>query len=260
MHHASRLQYFPLAAPFLLALFLVLLVIIALIELRLLRYAYEKLGISRQYVYALMLLSLLGSYINIPVAELPPERVVSNQIVTFFGVRYVVPEVQEWPGTIVAVNVGGGLVPTLLSIYLLIKNGLYLRGLAAVVIVAAVVHWFAQPVHGVGISVPTFIPPLVAVGAGLLLSWQSPAPLAYIAGSLGTLVGADLLNLGKVQGLGAPVASIGGAGTFDGIFLSGILAVLLTPMGRRPDAEWVAERPVIPPGAEPEEVGSAVFP
>jgi uncharacterized membrane protein len=50
---------------------------------------------------------------------------------------------------------------------------------------------------------------------------------AYIAGSLGTLIGADLLNLDKVRGLGAPVVSIGGAGTFDGIFLAGIVAVLL---------------------------------
>jgi uncharacterized membrane protein len=44
------------------------------------------------------------------------------------------------------------------------------------------------------------------------------------------LIGADLLNLGKVQGLGAPVASIGGAGTFDGIFLIGILAVLIASL------------------------------
>jgi uncharacterized membrane protein len=33
------------------------------------------------------------------------------------------------------------------------------------------------------------------------------APLAYIGGSLGTLIGADLLNLDKLQGLGAPIAS-----------------------------------------------------
>ena len=39
--------------------------------------------------------------------------------------------------------------------------------------------------------------------------------------------GADLLNLDKIQGLGAPIASIGGAGTFDGVFLTGILAALL---------------------------------
>ena len=60
-----------------------------------------------------------------------------------------------------------------------------------------------------------------------MLALGTAAPLAYIAGSLGTLIGADLSNLGRVRGLGAPVASIGGAGTFDGIFLTGILAVLL---------------------------------
>jgi uncharacterized membrane protein len=39
-----------------------------------------------------------------------------------------------------------------------------------------------------------------------------------------------------VHGLGAPVASIGGAGTFDGIFLTGILAVLLASFYARPRA------------------------
>ncbi|MBW2109628.1 MAG: DUF1614 domain-containing protein, partial [Deltaproteobacteria bacterium] len=52
--------------------------------------------------------------------------------------------------------------------------------------------------------------------------------VAYISGTLGTLIGADLLNLRKIYDLGAPVASIGGAGTFDGIFLNGLLAVLLS--------------------------------
>jgi len=53
--------------------------------------------------------------------------------------------------------------------------------------------------------------------------------LISLAGAfvLGTLIGADLTNLDKLSGLGAPVASIGGAGTFDGIFLTGILAVIL---------------------------------
>jgi uncharacterized membrane protein len=70
----------------------------------------------------------------------------------------------------------------------------------------------------------------------MLLSREDCAPLAYIAGSLGTLIGADLTNLDKVRGLGAPVAWIGGAGTFDGIFLTGILAVLLANLYARPRA------------------------
>jgi uncharacterized membrane protein len=48
------------------------------------------------------------------------------------------------------------------------------------------------------------------------------------------LIGADLLNLRKLQGLGAPIVSIGGAGTFDGIFVTGLMAVLLAGLtGRR---------------------------
>ena len=84
----------------------------------------------------------------------------------------------------------------------------------------------AEPVRGLGIALPVFVPPVSTAVVALLLSRRQAAPLAYIGGSLGTLIGADLLNLDKVQGLGAPVASIGGAGTFDGIFLTGILAVL----------------------------------
>jgi uncharacterized membrane protein len=67
----------------------------------------------------------------------------------------------------------------------------------------------------------------------MLLSTKYAPALAYISGTFGTLIGADLLNLGKIQGLGAPIASIGGAGTFDGIFTTGILAVLLAGLMTR---------------------------
>jgi uncharacterized membrane protein len=113
------------------------------------------------------------------------------------------------------------------ELYLLVKNRLYLPGLIGVIVVALVVHRMAYPVRGVGIAVPIFIPPLVAALTALFLSRPSAPALAYIAGSLGTLIGGDLMNLNKIQGLGAPVASIGGAGTFDGIFVTAILAVLL---------------------------------
>jgi uncharacterized membrane protein len=88
-------------------------------------------------------------------------------------------------------------------------------------------------VRGVGIGEPTFIPPLIATAVALLLSRESAPALAYISGSLGTLIGVDLLNLRKIQGLGAPIVSIGGAGTFDGILLTAILALLLAGNGAR---------------------------
>ena len=89
-------------------------------------------------------------------------------------------------------------------------------------------HRLARPVPGVGIAIPLFVPPLVAAATGLLLAPDHAPALAYIAGTMGCLIGADLLNLHRLPGLGAPVASIGGAGTFDGIFFTGIIAVLLT--------------------------------
>jgi uncharacterized membrane protein len=224
------MHYFPLALPFLLILALAFIFLLALIEVGILEYAYAKIGIGRRHMFALLILSLLGSYINIPIAELPAKEILSDHQVTFYGMRYSIPFVKEWHRTVIAVNLGGAVIPTILSIYLLIKNKLYLRGLLGVIIVAAVVHSMAHPIRGVGIGVPTLIPPLVTTAVALLLSRKYAAPLAYVAGSLGTLIGADLLNLGKIQGLGAPIASIGGAGTFDGIFVTGIFSVLLASL------------------------------
>jgi uncharacterized membrane protein len=130
---------------------------------------------------------------------------------------------------VIALNVGGAIIPTLLSLYLLARNDMWVRGIITTAIIAAIVHLMAKPVHGVGIAVPTFVPPVVTA----LIARQHAAVLAYAGGSLGTLIGADLLNLGIVPELGAPVASIGGAGTFDGIFLTGIVAVLLASLSRR---------------------------
>ena len=225
--YPSRFHFFPLALPFVLGLFLLIVLLVAVIEVGILGYAYEKVGVDRRWVFTLLMLSLVGSGVNIPVAELPPERVLSGEEVVFFGMRYVVPMVEDWPRTVIAINVGGAVIPTLLSLYLVVKNGLWAPSLVAVAVVAAIVHALARPVRGVGIAVPGLVPPLVAATTALAMSRRSAPALAYVAGSLGTLIGADLLNLGRIRGLGAPIASIGGAGTFDGIFMSGILAVLL---------------------------------
>jgi uncharacterized membrane protein len=110
------------------------------------------------------------------VAALPAERVLSQGEVSFFGMRYVIPTVQEWPRTVVAVNLGGAVIPTLLSLYLVVKNKMYVQAVVGVGIVTAVVHAMAQPVAGVGIAVPTFVPPVVAAVSGWLLSRRC-APL-----------------------------------------------------------------------------------
>jgi len=227
------MHYIPIAAPFFVALFLFFVLLVILVELRILQYTYEMVGVSQQYIFVLLLISFLGSSINIPVAQLPPERLYTERVMDFFGMRYMIPAVTERQGTVIAVNLGGAVIPAILSIFLIVKNKLYLASLEAVGIVTVVVHVMSYPVPGVGIAEPFFIPPLITAIVAIVVSRQQAAPLAYIAGSLGTLIGADLLNLSMIQGLGAPVASIGGAGKFDGIFLTGLIAVFLASIATR---------------------------
>jgi uncharacterized membrane protein len=150
-----------------------------------------------------------------------------TQEITFFGMRYIIPMVEEWPRTVIAVNVGGAVIPALLSFYLLLKNGMYGRSFIGVAIVAAIVHGLARPVKGVGIAVPTFVPPLVAASTALLLSRRSAPALAYIAGSLGDLDWCGPLEPRQDPWARRPRRLHRRGGTFDGIFLTGILAVLL---------------------------------
>jgi uncharacterized membrane protein len=231
---SSDLHYLPLTPGFFSILVVAFLFVVVLLQLRLLRFAYLRLGVSPAAAMLLLLASLIGSYFNLPLVELPGSGTLAGQVVDFYGMRYVVPVMVHAPGTIVAVNVGGAVIPTAMSIYLLARYELWGRGVIAVAIVAAFVHAAATPVPGLGIAVPVFVPALVTAITAWLLARERAAPLAYIAGSLGTLIGADLLNLGRIGELGAPVASIGGAGTFDGIFLIGILAVLMASIAGPP--------------------------
>ena len=229
--HSVPIHYFPLPFFFYAIFIGLLFALFILIQLNILRYAYMRIGLDSRVALLVFLASLLGSYINIPIAELPENRIVSNEVIDFFGMRYVVPQVEDWPGTIIAVNVGGAVIPGLLSVYLLVRHRLWLLGGVATAIVAAIVNQMATLVPGVGIAVPVLAPPLITALVAFLLSYRYAGPLAYISGTLGTLIGADLLNLDKLHGLGVPVASIGGAGTFDGIFITGIVAVLIASIG-----------------------------
>ncbi len=180
-------------------------------------------------MFWLLILTLLGSLINIPIYSFESREVVGEQVVSYFGMRFKVPQTAHNHKTVLAVNVGGALIPLALSIYLLSKISFGLSLPLVLAMVILVVNRLARPVQGLGIGVPGLVPPLVAaLGAYLFCPPELRAPCAYIASTMDILIGADLLNLGKIPELGAPVASIGGAGTFDAIFLSGIIAVLLS--------------------------------
>ncbi len=218
--------YWPLTAPFLFAGLAAVVLLVALFQVGLFSYAFARLGISPDVTLLLLVASLAGSAVNLPVARLRSRAVQVRRTVRVFGVRYVVPVLTR-RHTIVAVNVGGAVIPLTVSGYLIAHDRIGWPALAAVAIVGALVYLVARPVPGLGIAVPALLPGIFAALAAVVLHPAAAAGLAYAGGTLGTLAGADLANLPKVRRLGAPLVSIGGAGTFDGVFVTGIIAVAL---------------------------------
>ncbi|RLF78761.1 hypothetical protein DRN39_00165 [Thermococci archaeon] len=228
-----RYLFPPLALPFIILL-VFLLPLLFILFAGTITLAFRKLGLPLSVAYTLFWASLIGSFINIPVKEVTSYRPIARvKEVSFFGVTYPVPYV-DWgeQKTVIAVNVGGALVPLSIVSYEIVRLStvgdyeLLGKAFLATIIAALIIHSFAKPVRGLGIAVPTLIPPLIAIALALILGGNKPL-IAYMSGTMGVLIGADLMNMKKIKELGAPMASIGGAGTFDGIFLAGILAVLL---------------------------------
>ncbi len=213
--------------PFLVFI-LALAFLLAFVQVGVLTIAFEKLGLSSDSAFLLLFGSLLGSAINLPVATMRagpgrarPDRRRWNGL--------LLPQPREFTGTtVLAVNLGGAVVPVGFSVYLLHVHSIDASILAlGVGLVTAVSYYTSRPVPKLGIAMPILVAPATSGVTALLLAPGDSAAFAYVCGTLGVLLGADVLRIKDIRRLGTPVASIGGAGTFDGIFVTGIVAVLL---------------------------------
>jgi uncharacterized membrane protein len=195
--------------------------------------ALVKLGLSPQASFLAAFGIFFGGLVNVPVKRIPCDETIEVMPFTLFGFGRVFPRwVRRRTYTIIAVNLGGCVVPTAIAIYELVRlagvgGGVLLAALTAAAINIVVCYLMARPVPQVGIALPAFVPALVAAACGLLFVPDQAPLIAFAAGVLGPLIGADLLHLRDIQRIGAGIASIGGAGTFDGIVLSALIATLL---------------------------------
>lgn len=261
---ANPARHHPWMPVMLLAL--VIPMILAFIYFQVTAASFRMFGLTASETILILLASVIGSIINIPLtrrkiqlADPVLQRLSPTMQRLMLLFHYYPPAVIE---QVVAVNVGGALVPLGFSAYLLTRPGTpIVLALVAAVVIAIIAKLLARPLPGVGITLPGFVPPILsAIVAFLLVHFIAPqdsitalAEVAYIGGTLGTLVGADLLNLPlvlrggllaagpqRVWRLGQQpmprldkprVLSIGGAGIFDGVFLTGILAAFLVRLG-----------------------------
>jgi len=220
-----RLPFAP--GPFFILLGLLVL-LITFVQVGALTLAFDKLGLSPHSALVLMAASLFGSLINLPLFTLDTEAPAADAVPAPFR-SLLRQTMREFHGrTIVAVNLGGCLVPVLFSFYLIARGSFSPMALLIVTGTVTLVSYLSsRPLPGIGIGMPVFVAPLAAAITAVLVDPVQSAPLAYSGGTLGVLVGADLMRFRDIRKLGTPLASIGGAGTFDGIFITGIVAVLL---------------------------------
>src|SRR6516165_7584812 len=111
--HVNEPHYLPLPLPFFSILVGVFVFLVVLLQFKALRFAYMSIGFSAGGAMLVLFGSLVGSYFNTPVTQLPERYLLSGHHVTLFGMRYVVPVVIDWPGTVGPLNVGGALIPWL---------------------------------------------------------------------------------------------------------------------------------------------------
>ncbi len=227
MHPFGAAQLLTLPPQALAALAAALLAVVLGVERRAKGHVSLQLGVSPRSILLVLFVSLLGSAVDIPVARLGYASFVAAREIGSLGLAYRLPPSPVSSEVVLAVNLGGAVTPTLLSLFLLVQHGVWVRGILVSLLVAALCHALAEPIRGAGISLPISVASIAATLIALLVGWRHAPPLAYAGGSLGVLIGADLANLDKMRGLGAPMLSIGGAGVFDGIFIAGAAAMLL---------------------------------
>jgi len=201
---------------------------IAILQVDLFEIAFAKLGLTPQESLFLLIGSLLGSGINLPLLQLRnpeqgfPVKVVVQKVILGLAPKTLSDKV------IIAVNVGGCLMPVGLSLYFislqLIDPVKIIIGVFGITLLS---YKSSQLIPGFGVGMPIFLAPLSAALLALVIDPEHAAQLAYMSGVLGVLIGADLMRIKNITQLGTSIAVIGGAGTFDGIFLTGLIAAIL---------------------------------
>ncbi|HJJ43067.1 MAG TPA: DUF1614 domain-containing protein [Methanocorpusculum sp.] len=254
----SRLIFSPISIWILLALILLVVIGLPLLFFGLIGAALGNLGFGFWMIVLLIIAIIIGSFINIPLGNLKPKvqkekeeptprKPTGQYAPSMYDKMYRTERFEPEPyiagvenqGTRLSINVGGAVIPILISVYIIFmgasgnisQDPLYLiKMFSALVITTVCVYLAAKPVKGIGIATPFFVGPVVTLAAALILGGGFGLPaagIAYVAGTLGTLIGADLLHLKDVPKKQTPMLSIGGAGTFDGIFLTGIITALI---------------------------------
>ena len=210
--------------PFYLTLFIFLGILIfpfliVLLSINIFALGISNLGFSAATGFVIVLAMIFGSFVNLPLSE---KEIIKIEDSRFFGAFQDKISVRRG----LSINLGGAIIPLFIS-SILMPNAPLVPTLVVTFAAIIVSYKTSKVIPAIGVSMPPLFTVLTVVIFSLLLAPENPQIVAFISGVLGTLIGADLLNLKEVMDTSHSTMIIGGAGVFDGIFLIGIISSLL---------------------------------
>ncbi len=198
-----------------------------------------SIGVNPLLALTLTLGSLLTSYINVTIVEITYYTPFApfGDFMKLFPIPIVMQRVDK---LFIELNVGGAIIPVAVSIYLiltyLINNTAVMALFIMSLIISSFINWLdSRVIPGIGVALPTALPVLLTLTFTLIatiLFRANPLGFSYSLGSLSTLIGADLLNIGRVVRSMRGYVAIGGAGVFDGIYITGLASLVLASLYR----------------------------
>jgi uncharacterized membrane protein len=214
-----------------------IILIVPLLVLGLVGVAFSRLGFSWVEATAVIFLMILGSFVNIPLWTFRRTAVkTETNTPAVFDAFTGEPVSDERLTTILSLNLGGAVIPFAVSIYLLyqihplVGELLLLQVFIAVMIVALIISVSTKVIPAYGIHTPLLVPAVSAIVSGILLTGGtglSAAIVAFVGGTMGTIIGAIIVTIPTIKKTGIHSVSIGGAGMFGAVFLCGLLAALI---------------------------------
>lgn len=160
------------------------------------------------------------------------KRELSLLIVGSLSTKFFDLPIFVYKSYLLALNVGGALIPLVLSFYLICKNNMrFLKILLAVSLVAFATYMVTiVKEEGVISYFPYyFLPMILSFLLALLFYYRNPSAtaFAYICSTLGVIIGGDFSHLPEL--FRKPfMGSMGGAGIYDLVYLSGLISFCIT--------------------------------
>ena len=188
----------------------------------------ESAGLNSLLIMSAIILIPITAFIHIPFRRIQVVHAIPQAPIA----GWIVPKRTLYRGhTLIAINLGGAILPLIYSVTLYLLFPVTITSFLFVISISTLSSYLlSRPIPGFGIGMPIFSTPIITALATHYIANEHVISTAYIAGTFGVIIGADVLRFNDIKKLESSFVSIGGAGIMDSIVLTGFISVLFVSL------------------------------